>query len=163
MRARTSASSATGEASIDLSGWKSASRAVRERVVARQQRGAPDVPGEHARPLDGGHVPLEGPGDGRLQVALAQADAQLAAQDGHDGPRAERVGARQQRREEGPLGRGTPGRGEGLVRRGHLAQAERGSRGRGAGGAGREELPDRDAQVRGAIVGRPHGRPRPPR
>ena len=50
-----------------------------QQVVARQDRGPADVPGEHRRPLDGREVAPERARDGRLEVALAQADAQLAA------------------------------------------------------------------------------------
>ncbi len=80
-RVSTSASSATGEASIDFSGRNSASSAARKLVVARKLGRVPQVAGEHARPLDVGNGPIESGSNARLQVPLTQADAQLARQD----------------------------------------------------------------------------------
>jgi hypothetical protein len=71
-RARTSSSSATGEASIDLSGRKRASSALAQTVVAGEQRSLSQVAGEHARPLHIGQRPIEGKGDRLLEVALTQ-------------------------------------------------------------------------------------------
>jgi hypothetical protein len=63
-----------------------------ESVVAGQLSGPADVAGEHAGPLHRGKVTLEGRRDGLVEVALAQADAQLATEDGDHVARAQGIG-----------------------------------------------------------------------
>ena len=137
-------------------------------VVAGQDRGPADVAGEHAGPLDGREVALECLGDARLQVALAEADAQLAAEHLDHGPRGLRVATLQQRPRRCRLGRRATRRRDGRERVRDLPQ-----RGRRAAGPipGRlEDVADGLAQVRRAVVrgAQVEGRgaaspPRPPR
>ena len=75
-----SAASSAGEASMNLSGWNSASSASSEPVVAGELGEPADVAGQHPGPLDVVERAVEGLGDGRLDEALAQADPQLAAE-----------------------------------------------------------------------------------
>ena len=75
-----SAASSAGEASMNLSGWNSASSASPSRS-SRASCGQPaDVAGQHAGPLDVVERPVEGLRDGGLDQALAQPDPQLAAE-----------------------------------------------------------------------------------
>ena len=128
-----------------------------ERVAAGQQGRPPDVSAEHAGPLHGGQVTLEGGRDGGLQVALTQADAQLAAEDGHEVAGRERVGTPQQPGHDLALGFAAAGRSEGLVAGRDLDQGQRRLVRRGLVAGLGEELADGRAQVGGAVVGRPQG------
>ena len=83
-----------------------------EAIVARQLGGPADVPGDHAHPLHGRQVALEGLRDRRLQVTLAQPDARLAGHDLGDVPPGQRIAALQQRRKDRRLGRGSAGGGD---------------------------------------------------
>ena len=91
-RVMISAASSAGEASMNLSGWNSASDAVVEGVVAGQPGQPPDVADEHAGPLDVVERAVEGARDGRLDEALAQADPQVAAEHLDDVLGGQRVG-----------------------------------------------------------------------
>ena len=140
-----------------MSGWKSESRASVEGVVAGQLRGAADVAAEHARPLHRREVAPEGEGDALLEMALAQADAQLAAEDGGDVAGAQRVGPTQQLGEHGRLGVAAAGAGQRVVPVRDIAQREQGpATRRHVTGLG-QQLPHGGAQVRGAVVGAAQG------
>ena len=157
-RASASASSATGEASIDLRGWKSASSALARASVARQHGGAADVPAEHAGPLHGLELAPEGGRDAGLEVTLAQADAQLAGEDGRQVARRERVGsARGARRgwRAWPRCRAPPARAS--KRGGRLQERERAAGRWARGRRSARRSPDRGAEVRGAVVGGAQG------
>ena len=104
-RVRISAASSAGEASMNLSGWNSASSAEPEPVLAREHGRLADVAGEHPRPLHVVERPLERLRDRRLEQPLAQADPQLAGQDLDDVLRRQRVGPREQRAEDRALAR----------------------------------------------------------
>ena len=78
IRESASASSATGDASMQVRGWNSVSSAASSWSSRAMTRRPADVPGEHPGPLDVGEVAVERARDARLQVALPEADAQLA-------------------------------------------------------------------------------------
>ena len=142
---------------MNLSGWKSASEAVARRVVAGEAGQPADVADEHPRPLDVVERPVEGARDAGLDEALAQADAQVAAEHLDDVLGGHRVGAFEQAAQDRRL----PGRAGGRLdlgeRGGHLG--ERRARLGRRGVAGRaQHLGDGDA--RGPTSGR---RPRPAR
>ena len=76
-----------------------------QRIVPGEGGGAPDVAGEHRRPL---HIPerTAGCGDGRLEVSLPQTDAQLSREHLHHGARRTRIAAREQLPQQRRLGGG---------------------------------------------------------
>ena len=132
---------------------------AREGSTTSELGRAADVTGEHASPLHRRKLSLEGGSDALLEVTLAQADAELAAEDGRDVARAERVRATEEPREHLRLGLTTARLGELVVGRRDVSQ-----------GQGRriwrrrvtdlgEQLPYGRAHVGRAVVGPPHGAP----
>ncbi len=127
---------------------------LRQTVVAGEEGGLAEVAGEHHGPGDVRRRTPEGQGDRGLHEPLAQPDPQLAAQDLHEVGGAERIAAAEELLEDGRLGGRAPrgldgGEGGGDLGDGRPAGIVRLARRR------RHDVPDRAAQVRVAIVGRP--------
>ena len=85
-RARISAASSAGDASMNLSGWNSASAASARRSSRASVAVRPTSPVSIAGPLHRVERPVEGLRDRRLEQPLAQPDAELAGQDLDDVP-----------------------------------------------------------------------------
>ena len=127
---------------------------VVQAAVAGQLGEAADVAGQHAGPLHGVERAIEGLGDGRLDQPLAQADAQLAAEDLDDRPWPwpDRERASRSRR-SAALAAGPRGLLDRRERGGHLRQRRRGLRRRRMAGR-QEHVLHGPAEVRVAVVGR---------
>ena len=152
-RRMISVASSAGEASMNLSGWNSASCGVAEPVVAGERRPG----GRRRRSSMPAHLTSSSGRSKALAMAastqaLAQADPQLAAEDLDDVLGGQRIGAGEQRRAGWPTLRGRPGggldRGE---RGGHLGQRRAGSAG---GLRGRPRSGRRRPRCRGRTSGR---------
>ena len=83
IRRSASASSATGEASIDLSGWKSVSRALASASWRASTAVRPMSPVSMPAQRTSARSRSKAAATADFQVTRAQADAQLTAQDGH--------------------------------------------------------------------------------
>ena len=163
-RPMISAASSAGDASMNLSGWKSVSAASAEAVLAGERRGPPDVTGQHPGPLDRVERPVEGLRDRGLEQPLAEPDPELAAEDLDDAGRGPRRRPGDERLEDLRLGGRARGGLDGLERR--LDLGERGLVGRVGRVAGLRRAP-RPRPSRRPTSGRrrgasPRGRRPPP-
>ena len=136
---------------MNLSGWKRASDARRQGVVAGERGQPADVADQHPGPLHVVERPVEGARDGGLDEALAQADPQVAAEHLDDVLGGQRVGAFEQGAQDRRLA-GRPG-GRSIAAN---AAATSGSVGLVSGGgawpAAVEHVGDGDAEVGRAVV-----------
>ena len=97
-------------------------RGLVEPIVAGQLASRPDVAGQHPGPLDVVERAVEGLRDGRLDQPLAEADAEVAAEDLDDVLRGQRVGAPEEVAQDRGLARRSGRRLDRRERVGHLGQ-----------------------------------------
>ena len=136
---------------MNFSGWNSVSSASPSRSSRASAAVAPDVAGQHPRPLDVVERPVERLRDRRLEQTFAQADPQLAGQHLDDVLRGQRVGsAPAARGRSRPCAPGpTPPR---SPRRRPRPRARSAPRRAGAGPAAARARPRPRAQVGRAVV-----------
>ena len=138
---------------MNFSGWNNASSASSSRSSRASVARRPDVAGQHPGPLDRVERAVEGTGDGGVDEALAQADAELAAGDLDDGLGGRRVGPLEQVLQQPGLCRGTAGRLDRLECGRYLRQRRAAGRIRRVA-MSRQHVLDGEAQVGVAVVGR---------